>query len=79
MLRLPHPGVLSEAARGCLACTPLVLWTFCLQEPDIVKNTHTDLFEWARKQTFEKKEENKTVPLAFSPQRLEILLRTGLS
>lgn len=79
MLRLSHPGVLSEAARGCLACTPLVLWTFCLQEPDVVKNTHTDLFEWGRKQTFEKKEENKTVPLAFSPQRLEILLRTGLS
>ena len=71
--------MLSEAARGCLACTPLVLWTFCLQEPDVVKNTHTDLFEWGRKQTFEKKEENKTVPLAFSPQRLEILLRTGLS
>lgn len=68
MLRLPHPGVLSEAARGCLACTPLVLWTFCLQEPDVVKNTHTDLFEWARKQTFEKKEENKTVPLPSAPK-----------
>lgn len=61
------------------ALHPLVLWTFCLQEPDVVKSTHTDLFGWARKHVFDKKEENKTVPLAFNPQRLEILLRTGLS
>ena len=61
------------------ALHPLVLWTFCLQEPDVVKNTHTDLFGWARKHAFGKKEENRTVPLAFNPQRLEILLRTGLS
>lgn len=49
---------------------------FVARGPSVVKDEHIALAWWARKPL---KRRKKTVPLAFSPQSMEVLLRTGLS
>lgn len=62
-----------------VACTLLVLGDFSLWGTGIRKGKHGDISLGARKPVLEEKEGKKTVTFAFNPQRMEILLRTGLS
>lgn len=45
----------------------LVLEAFSLKRTGIMKDTHSGIFRWARRQVFEEKEGKKTVSFAFSP------------
>lgn len=72
VLQLSHPWATVLSHPAGVACTLLVLGDFSLRGTGIRKGKHGDIFP-------EAKEGKKTVPFAFSPQRMEILLRTGLS